>query len=89
MKTQDIAIIGIACRFPGAKNYQEYWQNLISGKDTVSEIPEERWDWQKYYGDPQQDNKTNSKWGGFITDIDKFDASFFGISPKEAELMEI
>lgn len=85
---QPIAITGIACRFPGANNYQQYWKNLIAGKDSVSEIPKERWDWREYYGDPQKPNKTNSKWGGFIEDIDKFDAGFFGISPKEAELMD-
>ncbi|MCP4995666.1 MAG: SDR family NAD(P)-dependent oxidoreductase, partial [Gammaproteobacteria bacterium] len=88
-KETDIAIIGMACRFPGAKDYRQFWQNLVSGVDSVTEIPPERWDWRAYWGDPlTEPNKTNSRWGGFIEDVDKFDASFFNISPREAELMD-
>ena len=76
------------CRFPGANNKTQYWQNLIAGVNSISQIPAERWDWHQCYGDVQQPNKTNSKWGGFIADIDKFDASFFRISPVEAQLMD-
>jgi acyl transferase domain-containing protein len=55
----------------------------------VTEIPEERWDWKAYYGDPDTEpNKTNVKWGGFLKQIDAFDPSFFAISPREAELMD-
>ena len=85
---KDIAVIGISCRFPGAKNHTQYWENLINGVNSVREIPEDRWDWKKFYGDSNHTNKTNSKWGGFIEDIDKFDADFFQISPAEAELMD-
>jgi len=85
----DIAIIGIACRFPGANNYDQFWNNLILKKDTLSEIPIERWDWKKYFGDPLiEANKSNSNKGGFIADIDKFDSKFFKISPYEASLMD-
>lgn len=80
-----IAVIGISCRFPGAKDYHQYWNNLIEGVDSISEIPADRWDWHEYYGDPKTEiNKTNIKWGGFISDIDKFDCKFFRMSPKEA-----
>jgi acyl transferase domain-containing protein/acyl carrier protein len=86
---QDIAIVGMACRFPGANNYDEFWTNLISSKNSVIEIPNDRWDWSKYYGDPAAGgNKTNSKWGGFLKNVDAFDASFFGISPREAVCMD-
>ncbi len=88
-KETDIAIIGMACRFPGAEDYRQFWQNLVLGVDSVTEIPPERWDWRAYWGDPlTEPNKTNSRWGGFIEDVDKFDASFFNISPREAELMD-
>ncbi len=88
-KETDIAIIGMACRFPGAADYHQFWQNLVSGVDSVTEIPPDRWDWRAYWGDPlTEPNKTNSRWGGFIDDVDKFDASFFNISPREAELMD-
>lgn len=67
----------------------EFWNILIQGKDCITEIPEDRWDWKKYYGDPQKEaNKTNIKWGGFIEGVYEFDPLFFGISPKEAELMD-
>ncbi len=86
---QDIAIVGMACRFPGANNYEEYWHNLVKGVNSVAEIPKDRWDWERYYGDPQKGlNQTNSKWGGFIEDVDKFDALFFKISPQEAKFMD-
>ena len=85
----DIAVIGLACRFPGAQDYRQFWHNLVSGVDSITEIPADRWDWRRYWGDPQTEaNKTNSKWGGFIEDVDKFDAPFFNISPREAELMD-
>jgi len=88
-KTSDIAIVGMACRFPGARNYEEYWSNLISGKNCVGEIPEGRWSWEDYYGDPaSEDSKTNIKYGGFIDDVDKFDPLFFNISPREASYMD-
>jgi polyketide synthase PksN len=88
-KQKDIAVIGIACRFPGANNYEEFWENLIQGRSSIEEIPKERWDWKTYWGDPQTEaNKSNSRWGGFIKNVDTFDASFFGFSPRELETMD-
>ncbi|MFQ3244034.1 MAG: polyketide synthase PksJ [Arenicella sp.] len=84
-----IAIIGVSARFPEAKNIKEFWENLTQGKESITEIPSNRWDWNALYGDPHKEaNKTNVKWGGFIDDVDKFDPLFFGISPREAELMD-
>jgi len=72
-----------------AKDINEFWRNLVEGKDCITEIPKDRWDWQEYYGDPAKEaNKTNIKWGGFIEGVDEFDPLFFGISPREAELMD-
>jgi acyl transferase domain-containing protein/acyl carrier protein len=83
---KDIAIIGMACRFPGAQNYEEFWDNLKEGRSSIGEIPKERWDWKAYWGDPQSGkNKSNSKWGGFIQDADAFDPGFFGLSAREVE----
>ncbi|WDF48900.1 SDR family NAD(P)-dependent oxidoreductase [Paenibacillus sp. KACC 21273] len=84
-----VAIIGISGRFPMADDIHELWENLIEGKDCISEIPADRWDWKAYYGDPYQEkNKTNIKWGSFIDGVADFDPMFFGISPREAELMD-
>ncbi|WP_444996461.1 SDR family NAD(P)-dependent oxidoreductase [Aliikangiella sp. IMCC44359] len=87
--TKDIAIVGIACRFPGAENYNDFWQNLSNQVSSIVEIPAERWDHKEYYSPNLEDsNKTISKWGGFISDHDKFDAPMFKVSPREAEFMD-
>ena len=86
---EPIAIVGMSGRFPMAKNLDEFWRNLVEGKDCIREIPKDRWDWKALYGDPQKEkNKSNIKWGGFIEGIGSFDPLFFGISPREAELMD-
>jgi probable biosynthetic protein (TIGR04098 family) len=85
----DIAVIGIAGRFPGADSVHEFWENLVDGNDVITEIPLNRWDWRAYYGSPNEGkNRTNINRGGFLSDIRRFDHSFFKISPKEAELMD-
>ncbi|MGP3781688.1 beta-ketoacyl synthase N-terminal-like domain-containing protein [Bacillus sp. 4A_MP3] len=69
-----------------AEDIEAYWQNLKEGKDCMTEIPKDRWDWRDYYGDPAKEaNKTNVNQGGFIDGIAEFDPLFFGISPREAE----
>jgi acyl transferase domain-containing protein/thioesterase domain-containing protein len=86
---EPIAIIGMSGRFPNAGTVEELWNNLVNGKNCITEIPPQRWDWRNFYGDPHlETGKTNSKWGGFIADIDHFDPLFFEISPKEAELID-
>jgi amino acid adenylation domain-containing protein/thioester reductase-like protein len=80
--SHDIAIIGMQGRLPGSNSLDEFWQHLVEGADLIREVPAQRWDYQAY------EKAGVSKWGGFIEDIDKFDASFFNISPKEAELMD-
>lgn len=88
-KKDDIAIIGMSGVMPDSADLEEYWDNLIEGRNMVSEVPKERWDYTKFYGDPlKKGNKTNVKWAGFMREVDKFDPAFFGISPLEAELMD-
>lgn len=88
-KKSDIAVIGMACRFPGAANYDQFWLNLKNDIKSIQEIPGVRWDWKAFWGDPKTEkNKTNSKWGGFIEDVGNFDAEFFNFSPREAEIMD-
>ncbi len=85
----EIAIIGVGGRYPLAKDLREFWENLKSGRDCITEIPQDRWDHAPFY-DPARNRpgKTYSKWGGFISGVDQFDALFFNISPKEAELID-
>lgn len=82
----DIAIIGMSCRFPGGVNSpQEFWSFLLAGGDGIVQVPPDRWDHAAYYdADKEKPNKMYVNRGGFIRDIDQFDPQFFGISPKEA-----
>ncbi|OPZ87819.1 MAG: Polyketide synthase PksJ [Firmicutes bacterium ADurb.Bin419] len=86
---EPVAIIGISCKFPGAENCEEFWSNLLEGRDSITEIPLERWDWQKIYEKLEKNKKrTSIKWGGFINGAGDFDPEFFGISQEEAMLMD-
>jgi acyl transferase domain-containing protein/NAD(P)-dependent dehydrogenase (short-subunit alcohol dehydrogenase family)/acyl carrier protein len=88
-QSEPVAVIGIAGVFPGSKDIETFWDNLENQRNLVTEIPPERWDWREFYStDRQEKNKSVSKWAGFIDDVDKFDARFFNISPREAELMD-
>src|SRR6516164_4305663 len=88
-RTFSVALVGLACRFPGAANVAEFWSLLKAGKDAVTEIPDDRWDVDAYYHpDPAKPGKMYTRAGGFIADIDKFDAGFFGISPREARRID-
>ncbi|PWK14992.1 beta-ketoacyl synthase N-terminal-like domain-containing protein [Tumebacillus permanentifrigoris] len=87
-EAEDIAVIGMAGRFPDADNLQEFWANLVAGKDCIQEIPASRWDWKQYENVTSPTGKKVSKWGGFINNPDYFDPQFFRISPREAEVMD-
>ncbi|MCI0729577.1 MAG: SDR family NAD(P)-dependent oxidoreductase [Chloroflexi bacterium] len=83
--TEPMAIVGMAGRFPGAKNLAAFWQLLHDGVDAITEIPPDRWNAEQFYSpDPAAPGKMISPKGGFLEEIDKFDAAFFGISPREA-----
>jgi acyl carrier protein len=83
----DIAIIGMAGRFPDAVDIDGFWCNLENKRNSVKEI--KRWNFDNYYGsDPTTPNKSYSKWAGLLSGIEKFDPLFFNISPKEAEYMD-
>jgi|GEM_PF-2362277 len=89
VQQEPIAIIGMSGRFPAARNVADLWQILSEGKDVVGEIPADRFRWQDYYSaDGIAPGKTNCKWSGLMPGIYEFDPAFFGISPKEAELMD-
>jgi len=84
-----MAVVGIGGVMPESEDMEEFWENLRNAKNMVTVIPRDRWKWEDYDGDPfKEENKTNSKWGGFIKDVDKFDPLFFGISPREAQMMD-
>lgn len=84
----DIAIIGLAGRYPMAPDLNSFWNNLVSGRDCIQEIPVDRWDHAPYYSPTRARGKTRSRWGGFLENVDAFDAPFFGILPQDAELAD-
>jgi acyl transferase domain-containing protein len=87
--SEPIAVLGVACRFPGADDPEQFWQALLSGRDAVTEIPRDRWDVEAHYDpDPQAPGKSYSRWGGFLDRVDEFDAAFFAVSPREAQQMD-
>jgi hypothetical protein len=88
-QNEPVAIVGIGCRFPGADDAASFWQLLLSGADPLGDVPADRWDIDALYSpDPQARGKTLSRQGGYIRDLDKFDAAFFGISPREAPFID-
>ncbi len=90
MHKDPIAIVGMGCRFPGsADSLEKFWNNLVNGIDSITEIPEDRWDTDSFYGGEKiHPTRSRSKWGGFIDGIKEFDARFFGLSSKEACCMD-
>jgi thioester reductase-like protein len=86
---ESIAIIGIGCRFPKAKDPESFWQLLRNGVDAITEVPKDRWDIDAFYDpEPGKPGKMSTRWGGFLDQVDQFDPSFFGISPREVERMD-
>ncbi|WP_437338831.1 type I polyketide synthase [Sorangium sp. So ce394] len=85
-----VAIVGMGCRLPGGADDPEgLWRLLRGGHDAVTEVPPERWDARAWYDpDPGAPGRTSSRWGAFLREIDRFDAAFFGVSPREAARMD-
>ena len=84
-----IAILGVAGRYPHAADLEQLWDDLRAGHDAITDIPADRWDHARWY-DPTRTRKDRAytRWGGFLTDVDRFDPLFFGIVPREAEIMD-
>ncbi len=84
----DIAIIGISTLLPQAQYAETFWENILRKVDSITEIPQSRWDWRLYYDpDKKARDKIYSKWGGFIDDV-PFDPMRFGIPPKSLKSIE-
>ncbi|WP_055525764.1 type I polyketide synthase [Streptomyces graminilatus] len=88
---EPIAIVSMSCRLPGnAHTPEEFWDLLVAGVDTVSELPADRgWDLEGlYHPDPEHQGTTYTRSGSFLYDAAEFDPGFFGISPREATVMD-
>jgi acyl transferase domain-containing protein/NAD(P)H-dependent flavin oxidoreductase YrpB (nitropropane dioxygenase family) len=84
----DIAIIAVSCFLPGSENVKAFWKNICHKKNSLQEIPKERWDWRIYYSqDRYAKDKIYSKWGGFIDDV-LFDPFFYGMPPSSVKSID-
>ena len=87
-----IAVIGMACRFPGADNHRQFWDIIRNGRSQVSQVPQARWEWGRSgpaeFSGEGAGRPRVSEWAGLIDDVDAFDAQFFHLSPLEAESVD-
>ena len=90
MPKDRIAIVGIGCRFPGGINDTEsFWKLLLEGREAITDLPADRWNIERFFDtEPALPGKSIAKRGGFLENIDRFDAQFFGISPREAPYVD-
>ncbi len=87
--TESFAVVGYAARFPGADDADAFWDVLRQGRETVSEVPQDRWDVDGFYDpDPDAPGKIVTRRAGFVDDVTGFDASFFGVAAREASWID-
>jgi len=84
-RSEPIAVVGLGCRLPAADGPDAFWELLSEGRDAITEVPRERWDIDALYDPrPGTPGKVYSRCGGFLNNVESFDAAFFGISAREA-----
>jgi acyl transferase domain-containing protein len=83
---EPIAIVGIGCRYPGASNVEELWENLLAGKDSIGPYPSGRFPGvdRAYESSQKKPGRLFTDAGGFLSNVDAFDSQFFEISPRES-----
>ncbi len=82
----DVAIVGMACRFPGASNLVEFWDNIQNAVDATSDVPADRWDAEEFHQSGQgTSDRVDTRRGGYLSSPVPFDAAEFGIIPSSVD----
>jgi polyketide-type polyunsaturated fatty acid synthase PfaA len=88
LRKTPVAVIGMSSLFADAKNIEEFWNNIVQAKDSITDVPADRWSIDDYYDpDPMVPDKTYCKRGGFLPDID-FNPMEFGLPPNILEVTD-
>ncbi len=88
-RAEPIAVVGLGCRFPGAASPEAFWRLLADGTDAIRQVPADRWDTKDFFdAKATAAGKMNSRHGGFLDRVDRFEPAFFGISAQEAERLD-
>lgn len=86
---EPVAIVGMACSFPGAPSIADYWELIRDGRNESKVVPDDRWPVGSLYDpDPDKPGKASAKWACLVENLDQFDPVFFGITPREATRMD-
>ena len=86
---EPIAIIGMACRFPGAPDLRAFWRLIDEGRSAFAEVPADRWNADAFFdATGETAGKMSVRWAAFVDNLDQFDPQFFGITPREALRMD-
>ncbi|WP_233583016.1 type I polyketide synthase [Corallococcus sp. CA053C] len=85
---EPIAVIGMACHFPGSPDLEAYWRTLRDGCDLITEVPASRWPIPDFYSSTHQPGRSIGKWGGFIEGIELFDPDYFHIARTDAPCID-
>ena len=86
---EPIAVVGVGCRFPGSPSPEAFWDLLNAGRDAIGPVPSDRWgETLQRVADQSRNGRPAVTCGGFLEQIDQFDAALFGITPREAEEMD-
>ncbi len=85
-----IAIVGLAGRYPRSPDLDSFWRHAVAGVDVTGEIPAERWDAARFFSEEGRaaNGRSRSRWGGFLEEVEHFDAAFFRMTPEQAGQMD-
>ena len=78
----DVAIVGMACRFPGANDLCSFWENILAGKDAISDVPADRWDPAIFFdADSPENDRVSCRRGGYLKSPIELDSTSWGVAP--------